>query len=68
MEHQKELLLKENTVERKYISAWFSSFSLSNPWLDNSKESYFVKYIKDEKNDTKTSLGNHYKEKPLLKP
>ena len=31
MEHQRQPLSKENTIERKYKSARFPSFSLSNP-------------------------------------
>ena len=34
MEHQMRPLSKENTIERKHKSAWFSSFSLPNPWLN----------------------------------
>ena len=45
MEHQRQSLSKENTIEHKYKSARFSSFSLPNPWLAQPVISSVVKGI-----------------------
>ena len=44
MEHQRQPLSKENTIERKHKSARFSSFSLPNPWF-RVKHGFFKKFF-----------------------